>query len=430
MKELRDLIARNLAGSGEAMPSVCSAHPDVVAASVLLAEEWDVPLLIEATSNQVNQFGGYTGMRPADFIAFVNGVCVAHGVDPSRVRFGGDHLGPQAWRNEPAESAMAKARTLVAAYVSAGFTKIHLDCSEGCLGEPAQVGDMVSAARAAELARVCEDAARNPDALSYMFGTEVPPPGGARVEQGEAAITPTAPASARATIEAHRAAFAGLGLGDSAWRRAVGLVVQPGLEFAPDHVHRFDLATSDQLSPVLAGHQGLAFEAHSTDYQLPAVYPDLAERHFAVLKVGPALTYAYRQAIYALDAVAGWAAAASDRTTVSDVMEALMLEAPGNWTKHYQGDEDRLRLLRHFSYADRIRYYWTQTRAQAAVDALLGSLKSRDMPRPLLEQYFAAPVLARAETLGQSTPDKARALIYAQIQEALVPYFACYGRAA
>ena len=46
MKPLRDLIERNRAGSGEAMPSVCSANPDVLAASVLLAEELDVPLLV------------------------------------------------------------------------------------------------------------------------------------------------------------------------------------------------------------------------------------------------------------------------------------------------------------------------------------------------------------------------------------------------
>ena len=115
MKELRDIIARNLAGSAEAMPSVCSAHPDVLAASVLLAEEADVPLLVEATSNQVNQFGGYTGMKPADFIGFVGRICHENGVPAQRILFGGDHLGPQAWRDQPADVAMAQARDLVEA---------------------------------------------------------------------------------------------------------------------------------------------------------------------------------------------------------------------------------------------------------------------------------------------------------------------------
>nr|HQU69975.1 class II D-tagatose-bisphosphate aldolase, non-catalytic subunit [Albidovulum sp.] len=193
MRELRALIARNRRGSGEAMPSVCSAHPDVIAASLLLAEELDRPLLLEATSNQVNQFGGYTGMRPADFIAFSRRISAGLGISPDRLLFGGDHLGPQAWRSEPADSAMAKARDLVAEYVKAGFTKIHLDCSEGCAGEPAQVSDLVSAARAAELAKVCEAAASDPEALSYDYGTEVPPPGGARAEEGGQGIAPTRP---------------------------------------------------------------------------------------------------------------------------------------------------------------------------------------------------------------------------------------------
>lgn len=428
MKQLRDLIARNRNGSGEALPSVCSAHPDVLAASLLLAEEWDVPLLVEATSNQVNQFGGYTGMTPTDFIAFVQAICAKTGTSPDRLLFGGDHLGPQAWRDQPAEAAMAKARDLVAAYVQAGFTKIHLDCSEGCAGEAATVGDAISATRAADLAVVCEAATADPSSLSYMFGTEVPPPGGARAEEGPIGIAPTEPDNARATIAAHHDAFAGRGLADTAWKRAVGLVVQPGLEFAPDHVHRFDPATPDLLSPVLEGHDGLSFEAHSTDYQSPDVFPALARRHFAVLKVGPALTYAYRQAVYALDGLATWLAPDPARPSIASVMEELMLETPKNWSKHYAGDAATLKLLRHFSYADRIRYYWAHPAATEAVERLLGALASTNAPAPLLEQYFKPQVIVRAARLRATAPDWARALIYAEIQTALIPYFACIGQ--
>lgn len=422
MKELRDLIARNRAGSGEAMPSVCSAHPDVIAASVLLAQERGVPLLIEATSNQVNQFGGYTGMRPADFIRFVRAICVRVCAPDQPLLFGGDHLGPQVWRSQPAEVAMGHARDLVEAYVRAGFTKIHLDCSEGCAGEPAQVSDEVSAARAAELAGICEAAAEDPSSLSYMYGTEVPPPGGARAEEGGQSIEPTTPESALATIDAHRRRFEALGLFD-AWQRAVGLVVQPGLEFAPDHLHCFDPATPDRLSPVLQDVPGLSFEAHSTDYQTPAVYPELGRRHFAVLKVGPALTHAYRQAVYALDALSDWVGVAQDRPRLPAVMEGLMLAEPGNWRKHYSGSDAQLRLLRHFSYADRIRYYWTQTAAVEAVQRLMADLGETRPPEMVLEQFFAPALLARAERLATAVPDWRKALVYAHIQGELAPYY-------
>src|SRR6218665_2955987 len=173
MQYLRDINRRNRSAGVACTPPVCSAHPQVLLASLLLAQARQRPLLVEATSNQVNQFGGYTGMQAADFIAHVQRIGPAHGIDRSLVLFGGDHLGPQVWRDQDAHSAMAHASTLVASYVQAGFGKIHLDCSEGCAGEAAQVGDALSAQRAAQLARVCEQAARNPQALSYVVGIEV-----------------------------------------------------------------------------------------------------------------------------------------------------------------------------------------------------------------------------------------------------------------
>ena len=139
-----------------------------------------------------------------------------------------------------------------------------------------------------------------------------------------------------------------------------------------------------------------------------------------MLKVGPALTHAYRQAVYALDALAEWTGAASDRPRLPAVMEELMLAAPGNWSKHYSGTLEDLRLVRHFSYADRIRYYWTQPAAADAVARLMADLGEKRPPAMVLEQFFAPAVLARAKTLG---PDWRKALIHAQVQEALAPYY-------
>ena len=218
---LRDIIQRNRAGHTVAIPSVCSSQPDVILASLLRAQTLDRHIVIEATSNQVNQDGGYTGMRPADFMAFVHRIARDAGVDRERIQFGGDHLGPQAWRSENPDVALAKAHALVAGYVQAGFTKIHLDCSEGCAGEPAQLDDAITSGRSADLARTCANLS---DDLMFVVGTEVPPPGGARTdESGD--IAPTSPDAARATLAAHMDVF-----GDLA-SQIGGLVVQPGVEF-------------------------------------------------------------------------------------------------------------------------------------------------------------------------------------------------------
>lgn len=251
----------------------------------------------------------------------------------------------------------------------------------------------------------------------FVIGTEVPPPGGARAdEHGD--IAPTTPSSAAATLAAHAEAFRAAGLG-AALAQVGGLVVQPGVEFSPMAVHHLPQDRDPGLAAVLADWPGVCLEAHSTDYQHPAVYPRLAELGFAFQKVGPALTFAYRQAIYALEALrqqAGWA----NSPPVWEAMEGVMLAEPGNWQGHYRGDASDLRVERHFGLADRIRYYWPQAAAQKAVVGLMADLVGKVLPEPLLWQGFAAPVIERAAAMRRPLP---QALVLAQIEAALSPYF-------
>lgn len=410
MDKLTSFLRANRAGSGKAMPSVCSAHEDVLMASLMLAQDRRQTVLIEATSNQVNQFGGYTGMTPQDFARYVGQIAAAAGSDMDLVILGGDHLGPQAWRSEPADVAMGHAAVMMRDYVGAGFRKIHLDCSEGCAGEPAQVGDALAAARAAELAKVCEETA--PGEVLYVIGTEVPPPGGARAD--EHGITPTSPERARATLEAHRQAFAALGL-DAAFARVRGLVVQPGLEFAPSHIDHFDRMQPDLLSAALDGYPDLCFEAHSTDYQNDDVYPDLARRHFGILKVGPALTFAWREALYGLSHVDSWL---HGTPHISATMERLMMANPKPWKGHYPDD----RALRHFGYADRIRYYWNEPDAQSELKDLHERLANAAIPEPLLRAYIPHSVATTAENLARRGIPLSRAILISSVQLALEPY--------
>ena len=43
-----------------------------------------------------------------------------------------------------------------------------------------------------------------------------------------------------------------------------------------------------------------------------------------------------------------------------------MLEKPGYWEKYYHGDAEQQRVLRTYSYSDRVRYYWTDDEIGAA----------------------------------------------------------------
>lgn len=370
-------------GHPRGITSVCSAHPIVIEAALRLARETGRVALIEATCNQVNQDGGYTGMTPGDFRAFVEGIAARAGLPTDRIVLGGDHLGPNPWKDQPAETAMEKAAAMIAEYAAAGFTKLHLDCSMGCAGEPAALDDATAAARAARLAVVAEAHSLEADPV-YVIGTEVPVPGGALEELDHLPVT--TPASVAATLEAHRVAFAAAGA-DAAFARVVALVVQPGLEFGHTDVVRFAPDRAAELTASLGAMPGIVFEAHSTDYQTDSALAALVRGGFAILKVGPWLTFALREALYALDAIADVLDGHPPRGGLMAQMDAVMLDRPGHWRRYYDGDETALWLQRHFSYSDRIRYYWPDSRAEEAVSELLARLEGRAIPAMVLSQF-------------------------------------------
>jgi D-tagatose-bisphosphate aldolase class II non-catalytic subunit len=367
--------------------SVCSAHPIVIRAAARRAARDGGMVLVEATCNQVNQFGGYTGMTPADFVGFVHGLARQEGLDPSRVILGGDHLGPNPWRKEPAEQALAKAEAMVTAFVEAGFGKIHLDASMGCAGEPAALDDDTTAKRAARLAKAAEVAARKAggDMPLYIIGTEVPVPGGADHELRD--LAPTTPEAARHTIDVHREIFAREGLSD-AFRRVIAVVVQPGVEFGSENVIAYRPELSKPLTELLAEEPALVYEAHSTDYQSRAALSALVSEGFPILKVGPGLTFALREALYGLDLIASDMIDGYGERPLAYAMEALMHASPGDWQGHYHGSDLELRVQRHYSYSDRIRYYWARPEAVAAVGRLRGSLAGQTIPETLMRQFL------------------------------------------
>lgn len=369
--------------------SACSAHPIVIRAAIRHGRQHESTVLIEATCNQVNHLGGYTGMTPSDFAALVRKIAAEEGCPEKLIILGGDHLGPNPWRDLPAEEAMAEAEKMVAAYVDAGFRKIHLDASMGCKGEPMALDDETTANRAARLAAVAEAHAERAggEMPVYIIGTEVPPPGGA--DHALDTIEPTSAAAALKTISIHRQVFTDKGL-EQAFGRAIGLVVQPGVEFGNHNVIFYDRSKIDALKSVLDDEPQFVFEAHSTDYQGTGPLSALVQDGFAILKVGPELTFVLREALYALDAIASDLLPNYGSRPLYAAMESLMLSQPGNWGKHYHGTNDEKRWLRHYSLSDRIRYYWAAPEAAAAVDRLCGALRGQSVPLPLFWQHLPA----------------------------------------
>jgi D-tagatose-1,6-bisphosphate aldolase subunit GatZ/KbaZ len=418
---LLDTVERHRSGEAVGIYSVCSAHPLVIEASVLQALDDDGYLLVEATSNQVDQFGGYTGMKPHDFRRLVLDLARRHGLPENRIVLGGDHLGPHRWRDLPAEEALSYAGDLVASYVSAGFTKLHLDCSMACADDKSPLDDSVVARRAATLASRAEQegsalARASADNPVYVVGTEVPVPGGAH--EALEVLTPTSADAARATLAAHEEAFRIAGL-EGVWNRTIALVVQPGVEFDHERVIDYHRSATGELRRVLDDNGRLVFEAHSTDYQTRANLRALVEDHWAILKVGPALTFAMREALFALAAIEDELVAEGERSELLSVVEHRMQEEPGYWEGYYPGEPAAKRLLRRYSYSDRIRYYWSYPDVEDAQKRLFYNLSVREIPQPLLSQYLPRQYERARRGVLDSVP---KALVFDHIRNTLEDY--------
>ncbi|MGT2427168.1 D-tagatose-bisphosphate aldolase, class II, non-catalytic subunit [Amnibacterium kyonggiense] len=412
------VLRAHRAGDAVGIASVCSAHPLVLAAAMRQAADDGSPVLIEATSNQVDQFGGYTGMRPSDFRDLVHRIAADEGFPIDRVVLGGDHLGPNTWRDEPEATAMRHAEDLVRAFAAAGYLKLHLDCSMPLAGDATPPTDEVAAARAARLLVAAEAAAPDPGAVRYVIGTEVPVPGGASGTID--ALSPTPPAAARRTLAAHRRAFEAAGA-DAVWPRVMALVVQPGVEFDHARVVDYDPARARALSHVLDDEPHAVFEAHSTDYQLEERLAALVRDHWAVLKVGPGLTFALREGLFALAAIEDQLVPAGERSDLLAVVERVMLDEPDRWRRYYAGTPDEQRIARRFSYSDRMRYSLPDPRIGAAVDRLLANLAAPRVPEPLLSQYLPAQYARVRRGLLTNDP---RDLLIDRVRDALRPYAA------
>ncbi|MBI0551274.1 tagatose-bisphosphate aldolase subunit KbaZ [Pectobacterium parmentieri] len=421
MKHLTAFVADHKQDPRCGIFAVCSAHPLVLEAAMHHAREAKSLLLIEATSNQVDQYGGYTGMTPQDFRDFVEQAADQYHFPREQLILGGDHLGPNHWQSSPAEAAMHNADELIRCYVAAGFKKIHLDCSMSCADDPIPLTDAIVAMRAARLAKIAEQTCVEKFGASdlvYVIGTEVPVPGGAHETLAELAVT--TPEAAKATLEAHRHAFELQGLSDL-WSRIIGLVVQPGVEFDHTQVIDYQPDKSLFLSQMIESFDTLVFEAHSTDYQTPQALQQLVQHHFAILKVGPALTFALREALFSLAAIEHELHPAHKCSGLREVLESVMLDHPEYWKRHYHGTNSDRRLARGYSFSDRIRYYWPDQEIDEAYSKLVTNLADKPIPLPLISQYLPLQYAKVRAGKIAATPHK---LIIDHIQGVLCQYHA------
>mgnify|MGYP002730156225 FL=1 len=393
---LTKIVTIQKSGKAVGIYSACSANSFVIEAVLKKGLEDNSCVLIESTANQCDQFGGYTGMKPIDFKNYVYEIADKLGFDKNKIFLGGDHLGPLTWTSLNEKEAMANSEVLIDAYVSAGFTKIHVDTSMKVADDDPNVrlSDETIARRGVHLVKVAENAYKklletNPDAVEpvYIVGSEVPIPGGSQAAIDEG-VQVTKVEDFAATINTFKDTFEKEGISD-VWDRVLGIVVQPGVEEKDSGCTEYDRSKAVELAKAIRTIPDLVFEDHSTDYQTKIKLREMVEDGVAILKVGPGLTFAAREGLYALSFIEDEACKANGKTPSNfrEVLDEEMLKNDKHWKKHYHGTDAEIALKRKYSFSDRSRYYYSTDAVKAAIDTLLDNLKD-GCPLNLLSQFM------------------------------------------
>ncbi|MEG1003516.1 class II D-tagatose-bisphosphate aldolase, non-catalytic subunit [Clostridium sp.] len=397
---ISNIVKRYKNGEEVGIFSVCCSNQYVIEAAMERLKDTSMHLLIESTANQVDQFGGYTGMKPKDYINYIYDLAEKNEFPKERIILGGDHLGPLTWTDLDEENAMENSKNLIREYVLAGFTKIHIDTSMMIKGdlERGDFGDEVIAKRAAILCKVAEDAYKellkeDKNAIHpvYVIGSEVPIPGGAQAEEEEEdTIQVTKVENFKNTVETFEKAFVQLGLED-ALNYVTGIVVQPGVEFGSDIVFEYNRDAAKELSEAIKSYDNLVFEAHSTDYQTKDSLKKMVQDGYIILKVGPALTFGFREGAFSLNEMENELLKYRPDLETSrfmDILEFNMVKNPKDWIKHYSGSNEKIKFDRIYSLSDRCRYYMPKDDVNFALERMLDNLNEVDIPITLVSQFM------------------------------------------
>ena len=411
---LKKIVELQKQGKKVGIYSVCSANGYVIEAALKRGMSDGSCVLIESTANQCDQNGGYTGMKPADFKEFVLDIAEKNGFDKEKIFLGGDHLGPLTFACKDEPEAMADAEELIRHYVGAGFTKIHIDTSMKLNSDDPDVrlSDEIIAGRGARLAQVAEETykkllERDPDAIPpvYIIGSEVPIPGGA-VGGEDNGVQVTKVEDFKNTVKTFEKAFQAAGLDDEVWNRVIAVVVQPGVEEKDSGCTEYDREKAKELTASIKDFPTLIFEGHSTDYQTKIKLRELIEDGVGILKVGPGLTFAMREAMFALENIEKELLYGTDTepSRFAETLDAAMLKDDKHWKKHYQGTELEIRLKRKYSFSDRCRYYMPVPEVEKASERLISNLRATGVPLNLLSQFMPIQYTKVREGLLENDP--------------------------
>jgi len=163
------------------------------------------------------------------------------------------------------------------------------------------------------------------------------------------------------------------------------------VEFTDTKVFEYDRTKTTGLKSKIEEEKRIVLEAHSTDYQTKESLRQMVEDHFGILKVGPWLTFAFRESVFALEAIEKELLSSKKGITTSLLSKIIIEEMNNNpkyWQNHYRGNNGEIHFAQVYSYSDRIRYYWNSDNIKKSIELLMNNLNKNPIPLSILSQFF------------------------------------------
>ena len=361
----------------KAVPSFCTSNIEVLKIIILYCKRKKLPCLIESTSNQVNQFGGYSGKTPQEFYNNIKKILKKNNFSSRNFYMGGDHLGPLPWKKKNEKTAVNNSVQLINKCLDSNYSKIHVDTSIKCINDK-----IINHSIIFDRTKYILQNSKLKKKLGKTFliiGTEVPLSGSN--EKGKIKLTQIN----QINLEVKK--FKDLLKTLYKKKLKFGLVIEPGMRFMHNSIQKPNFANFEPKRKI-SKKNNFVYEAHSTDYQPLGVLIKLVKNNFKFLKVGPELTYNYSRSLFLMEKIEK-KYLKNNFSKIKDNIMSTMLKDKKYWKDYYSGSSLKVKKLILNSKLDRMRYYLNKHKIKISINKLkknINSLSSEKIKKYLLSK--------------------------------------------
>ena len=389
------------------LPSFCTSNFDVLKIIIKFSKIHQLPVLIESTSNQVNQFGGYTGLTPATFKKKIEYIRKKEKLNKNYLLLGGDHLGPLPWKNLTEDRAMKNAGILIKKYVEAGFDKIHIDTAILCSGQKSLTRSKIISRCDALIKKINSNNLVN---KILVVGTEVPFAGGG--DHVKTSITKLE--NIKKEYQMYRMIFKTF---KSLYRKTFGLVIDPGISYGNENITKSKFKNFN-IKTKFSKKNNFVFEAHSSDYQSLKDLKKLNNLNFKFIKVGPELTFYYLKAALYMEKIES--KLFHKKSNLKKIISIRMNKNQKYWKDYYK---KRSEFFKFNSYLDRVRYYWSDKKVNNAKKMLFKNIDTIDVSKFIKINRLSQKDIYIKKKLNLSNADY---LVYHYLKKSLEKYYLAF----